>query len=70
MLQELHKLGLVDVFLQGHRWLSGDHERGKFSSSRDTELLLDIEEHLSLCMRLVPRPLGSSWLARLPQMLN
>ena len=68
--QELHQLSLVDIVLQGHRWLSGDLAGGKLSLSRDIQLLLDIEEHLPLSMQLVPRPLGEPCLARGPYQLN
>jgi hypothetical protein len=61
--QEVHQLGLVDIVLQGHRWLSGDLAGGKLGLSRDIQLLLDIEEHLPLCMQLVPRPLAEPCLA-------
>ena len=61
--QELHQLGLVDIVLQGHRWLSGDLVLGKLGPSREIELLLDIEEHLHLAMLLVPRPLREACLA-------
>ena len=61
--QELHQLGLVDIVLQGHRWLSRDLVLGKLSPSRDREVLLDIEEHLHLAMLLVPRPLREACLA-------
>jgi hypothetical protein len=68
--QEFHQLSLVDIVLQGHRWLSGDLAGGKLSPSRDIQLLLHIEEHLPLCMQLVPRPLAEPCLARGPNILN
>ena len=74
VLQELDQLGLVDKVLQGHRWLSGDLERGllldQLSPSRDIKLLLNIEEHLSLCIQPVAAPFGKPCLARGPNQLN
>ena len=66
-LQELHQLGLVDEVLQCHRCPSGDLAGGLLCEllcrSFDIQLLLNIEEHLSLRMQLVATPLGKTWLA-------
>jgi hypothetical protein len=74
LLQKLQQLELVDEVLQGHRRLSDDLVGGllldQLSPSRDIQLLLNIEEHLSLCMQLVAAPLGKPCLARGPNQLN
>ena len=70
LFQKLHQLGLVDEVLQGHRLLCVNLGLLLEQLCLYRQLLLNIEEHLSLCMQLVAAPLGKPCLARGPNQLN